>query len=110
MYIRFALRAEGVDASRAAFAKARKDKLTTWEVFEAAGWFARVIGWVQWLTLMNITALMEYHVAKQLGVANKILGLAHQRFPDEVEFVVRYLAFLMSVNDENSTYIAWPCV
>lgn len=37
MYIRFALRAEGVDASRAAFAKARKDKWTTWEVFEAAG-------------------------------------------------------------------------
>ena len=59
---------------------------------------------------MNLTALMEYHVAKQLGVANKILGLAHQRFPDEVEFVVRYLAFLMSVNDENSTYIACPCV
>lgn len=37
MYIRFALRAEGVDASRTAFAKARKDKWTTWEVFEAAG-------------------------------------------------------------------------
>jgi cleavage stimulation factor subunit 3 len=37
MYIRFALRAEGVDASRAAFAKARKDRWTTWEVFEAAG-------------------------------------------------------------------------
>lgn len=39
MYIRFALRAEGVDASRAAFAKARKDRWTTWEVFEAAGKF-----------------------------------------------------------------------
>ena len=37
MYIRFSLRAEGVDASRAAFAKARKDKWTPWEVFEAAG-------------------------------------------------------------------------
>lgn len=45
---------------------------------------------------------MEYHVAKQLGVANKILGLAHSRFPDEIEFVIRYLGFLMSVNDENS--------
>jgi cleavage stimulation factor subunit 3 len=54
-------------------------------------------------------ALMEYHVAKQLGVANKILGLAHQRFPDEVEFVVRYLAFLMSVNDENSESNTFTC-
>ncbi|KAH8109146.1 hypothetical protein DFH11DRAFT_1628762 [Phellopilus nigrolimitatus] len=70
VYIRFALRAEGVDASRAVFWKARKNKWTTWEVFESA-------------------ALMEYHVAKQFGVANKIFGLAHSRFPDEVDFVVR---------------------
>ncbi|KAH8115838.1 hypothetical protein DFH11DRAFT_1582344 [Phellopilus nigrolimitatus] len=47
---------------------------------------------------------MEYHVAKQLGVANKIFRLAHARFPDEVDFVVRYLTFLMPVNDEISTY------
>lgn len=45
---------------------------------------------------------MEYHVAKQPTVANKILGLAHQRFPEEIDFVIRYLTFLMSVNDENS--------
>ncbi|KAH8116669.1 hypothetical protein DFH11DRAFT_1742282 [Phellopilus nigrolimitatus] len=76
VYIRFALRAEGVDASHAVFGKARKDKWTTWEVFESA-------------------ALMEYDVAKQLGVANKIFGLAHARFPDEVDFVVRYLTFLV---------------
>ncbi len=44
---------------------------------------------------------MEYHVAKQLGVATKIFGLAYARFPDEVDFVVRYLQFLISVNDEN---------
>ncbi|KAH8106592.1 hypothetical protein DFH11DRAFT_1234373 [Phellopilus nigrolimitatus] len=43
---------------------------------------------------------MEYLVAKQLGVANKIFGLAHARFPDEVDFVARYLTFLMPVNDE----------
>lgn len=47
---------------------------------------------------------MEYHVAKQLVVANKILGLAHTRFPDEIDFVVRYLEFLTSVNDENSAH------
>lgn len=48
---------------------------------------------------------MEYHVAKQLGVATKIFGLAYARFPDEVDFVVRYLQFLISVNDENSKSI-----
>lgn len=37
MYIRFALRSGGVEASRQAFAKARKDKWTPWQVFEAAG-------------------------------------------------------------------------
>ncbi|TDL17626.1 Suf-domain-containing protein [Rickenella mellea] len=83
MYIRFALRTEGVDASRAAFLKARKEKWTPWEVFEAA-------------------ALMEYHVAKRLDIASKVFILAHQRFPDEIDFVMRYLGFLMSVNDENN--------
>ena len=37
MYIRFAMRSEGVDASRKIFSVARKDKFSPWEVFEAAG-------------------------------------------------------------------------
>lgn len=37
MYMRFAMRAEGVRRSRAVFGKARKDTWTPWEVFEAAG-------------------------------------------------------------------------
>lgn len=83
MYIRFAMRSEGLDASRAVFSKARKDKWASWEVYEAA-------------------ALMEYHVAKQLGVANRILNRALDRFKTEIEYVLRYLTFLMTVNDENS--------
>ena len=83
MYIRFAMRSEGLEASRVVFQKARKDKYTPWEVFEAA-------------------ALMEYHVAKQTTVANRILSVAMNRFSNEIDFVVRYLTFLMSVNDENS--------
>lgn len=39
MYMRFAMRSEGVKPSRAIFAKARKDKRTPWEVYEAAGGF-----------------------------------------------------------------------
>ncbi|KAL5512152.1 hypothetical protein ACEPAG_3673 [Sanghuangporus baumii] len=60
-----------------------KDKYVPWEVFEAA-------------------ALMEYHVAKQTDVANRILSVAMNRFSEEIDFVVRYLTFLMSVNDENN--------
>ncbi|EJD00731.1 Suf-domain-containing protein [Fomitiporia mediterranea MF3/22] len=83
LYIRFAMRSEGLEASRMVFQKARKDKFTPWEVFEAA-------------------AHMEYHVAKQPTVANRILSVAMNRFSQEIDFVVRYLTFLMSVNDENN--------
>ena len=83
LYIRFAMRSEGLDSSRAVFSRARKDKFAPWEVYEAA-------------------ALMEYHVAKQLGVANRIFNRALDRFKGEVEFVIRYLTFLLTVNDDNS--------
>lgn len=51
---------------------------------------------------MSCAAFKEYHVSNQLVVANKILSLAHGKFSDEIEFVVQYLTFLLSVNDENS--------
>jgi cleavage stimulation factor subunit 3 len=41
MYMRFGRRAEGVKSSRAIFGKARKDRWTPWEVYEAAGAFFR---------------------------------------------------------------------
>jgi cleavage stimulation factor subunit 3 len=37
MYMRFARRAETLASTRAVFAKARKDRWTPWEVYEAAG-------------------------------------------------------------------------
>jgi len=37
MYMRFGMRAEGVKPSRTIFAKARKDRWTPWQVYEAAG-------------------------------------------------------------------------
>lgn len=37
MYMRFGRRAEGVKSSRSAFTRARKDRWTPWEVYEAAG-------------------------------------------------------------------------
>lgn len=83
MYMRFCRRAEGLKSYRAVFAKARKDKWTTWEVYEAA-------------------ALMEYHSNKASDVESRIFEKGMELFGVEVEFVLRYLGFLISINDENS--------
>ena len=37
VYMRFARRAEGIKSARTVFGKARKDRWTPWEVYEAAG-------------------------------------------------------------------------
>ena len=47
-------------------------------------------------------ALMEYHCTKASEVATKIFEIGLKQFADNVEYVVRYLGFLISVNDENS--------
>jgi cleavage stimulation factor subunit 3 len=83
MFVRFCRRAEGLKASRALFTKMRKDRWTSWEVYEAA-------------------ALTEYHCTKKMDVAGRIFEKGLELFGDEVEFVLRYLGFLISVNDENS--------
>ncbi|KAG6336073.1 hypothetical protein ID866_3020 [Astraeus odoratus] len=85
MYIRYARRAHDLKTFRAVFAKARKDRWTPWEVYEAA-------------------ALMEYHCNKDggLGVASRIFEKGLESFGDEIEFVLRYLGFLISVNDDNN--------
>ncbi|KAI0922183.1 hypothetical protein AcW1_004043 [Taiwanofungus camphoratus] len=83
VYMRFARRAEGLKSSRAVFARARRERWTPWEVYEAA-------------------ALMEYHCTKALDVASRIFEKGMEIFSDEVEFVLRYLGFLISVNDENN--------
>ena len=45
---------------------------------------------------------MEYHVGKQPLIAQKVFTIALHRFSDEIELVLRYLSFLMSINDETS--------
>ncbi|PCH41737.1 hypothetical protein WOLCODRAFT_69750 [Wolfiporia cocos MD-104 SS10] len=83
MYMRFARRAEGLKSSRTVFGRARRERWTPWEVYEAA-------------------ALMEYHCTKALEVANRIFEKGMELFNDEAEFVLRYLGFLISINDDNS--------
>jgi cleavage stimulation factor subunit 3 len=83
MYMRFCNRAENLQSFRNAFKHARKDRWTPWEVYEAA-------------------ALMEYHCTKAATVATKIFEKGLEIFPDEIDFVLRYLGFLISINDETS--------
>ncbi|TBU57853.1 Suf-domain-containing protein [Dichomitus squalens] len=84
VYIRFARRAEGLRSARNVFGKARRDRWTPWEVHEAE-------------------ALMEYHCGnKDIPLASRIFEKAMELYGDEVEFVLRYLGFLISVNDENN--------
>ena len=47
-------------------------------------------------------ALMEYHCSDDKSVASRIFEKGLDTFGDEIEFVLRYLGFLISINDENS--------
>lgn len=50
----------------------------------------------------SVTALMEYHCTKATDVTMRIFEKGLENFPDEVEFALRYLGFLISINDESS--------
>lgn len=45
---------------------------------------------------------MEYHCSDGKVVASRIFERGLDVFGDEIEYVVRYLGFLISINDENS--------
>lgn len=45
---------------------------------------------------------MEYHTSKATAVAFRIFEKGLDTFGEELEYVLRYLGFLISVNDENS--------
>lgn len=45
---------------------------------------------------------MEYHCSKAADVASRIFERGMENFPDEVELALRYLGFLISINDDAS--------
>ena len=103
VYMRFARRAENLKSARAVFGKARRDRWTPWEVFEAAGMI--IASDVRSLLETDMcigAALMEYHCTKATEVAMRIFEKGLETFPDEVEFALRYLGFLISINDDSS--------
>lgn len=46
--------------------------------------------------------MMEYHCTKAADVATKIFEIGLKQFADNIDYVVRYLNFLISINDDNS--------
>ncbi|THV01666.1 Suf-domain-containing protein [Dendrothele bispora CBS 962.96] len=83
MYLRFGRRAEGVQTARMIFAKARQCKFTPWQAYEAA-------------------ASTEYHCFGEKEVAIKIFNLGMKLYSDDMDFVLKYFRFLISLNDENN--------
>lgn len=56
-----------------------------------------------WLVLIvALIALMEYHCSKDKDVASRIFEKGLKFFAEEIEYVLRHLGFLISINDENS--------
>jgi cleavage stimulation factor subunit 3 len=51
---------------------------------------------------------MEYHSNKDQSVAVRIFELGCKTFAEAPDYVVRYVQFLLSVNDENSELNAHP--
>ena len=57
---------------------------------------------------------MEYHCSEEKSVPSQIFKKGMDLFGDEIEYVSRYLGFLISINDENSkpgsliVVCSWP--
>ena len=45
---------------------------------------------------------MEYHCSDDKTVASRIFERGLDSFGEEIDYVLRYLSFLISINDENS--------
>lgn len=47
---------------------------------------------------------MEYHTNKDAVVAIRIFELGLKQFSEDVDYVIKYLQFLLSINDDNSAF------
>jgi hypothetical protein len=50
---------------------------------------------------------MEYHCSEDKSVASRIFEKGLDLFGDEIDYVLRYLGFLISINDENSQFSSY---
>ncbi|KAL1702972.1 hypothetical protein EV121DRAFT_261552 [Schizophyllum commune] len=94
MYIRFARRAEGEKAGRTLFGKARKDRWTPWEVYEAAAYTEFHSG--------QVPAKTDEADKQPYLIASRIFDKGFELFGEDPEFVDRHLVFLLNINDINN--------
>ncbi|KAL1747771.1 hypothetical protein HDZ31DRAFT_31172 [Schizophyllum fasciatum] len=94
MYIRFARRAEGEKAGRTLFGKARKDRWTPWEVYEAAAYSEFHNG--------QMPSKTDDQDKQPYLIASRIFDKGFELFGDNPEFVDRHLVFLLNINDINN--------
>ena len=85
-WMRFTRRTEGLKAARSIFKKAREEKRVGHHIFTAA-------------------AQMEYHCTKDQAIACKIFELGLKKFNTCPDFILSYIHFMNSLNEENNTRV-----
>jgi len=89
--MRFTRRTEGLRSARAVFKRARDDKRCTYHIYTAA-------------------ALMEYHCTKDQAIACKIFELGLKKFNTCPDYILSYIHFMNSLNEENNTRVLFERV
>lgn len=82
-FMRFTCRTEGSSAARAVFKRARDDERCSHHIYTAA-------------------ALMEYHCNKDQKIADKIFKAGLKKFKNCSDYVLSYIHFMNSLNEENN--------
>lgn len=90
-YIRFTRRTDSLKSARAIFKRARDDDRCGHHIYIAS-------------------ALMEYHCNKDHTVACKIFELGLKKFNDNPDFILSYINFMNSLNEENNTRVLFERV
>lgn len=83
MYMRALRRMEGIKAGRQSFAKAIKSPNHTWQIYVAS-------------------ALMEHQSSKETAIPIKIFARGLKSFPENTDYVLEYLNFLISIRDDTN--------
>lgn len=90
-WMRFTRRTEGLKAARAVFKRARDEKKCSHQIYIAA-------------------AFMEYNCTKDHSIACKIFELGLKKFNNNPDFILSYIHFMNSLNEENNTRVLFERV
>lgn len=89
--LRFTRRTEGIRAARQVFKRARDEKRCNHHIYTAA-------------------ALMEYHCTKDQAIACKIFEHGLKKFAACPDYILSYIHFMNSLNEENNTRVLFERV